>query len=304
MKTSKTILLSMFMASVALISCGKDDVAVKDITKESNSIKELVTKTYRDALASSKADNVLAAFTTDAVVMGNELPTAIGADGLKDSYSATFDAVGLNLNFTIDQIIVGENYGFVRSVSTGDATVNSSEQSATEQNRELFIVKKEGGSWKIARYIYNKQDTYKASTQTSVVNGASGTSSTTEINAVKSVVTSSYQTALNASNANAMTDVYAANAVVMGPGSATVEGNANIKAMYAGLFSTLGLNLVFTIDEAVIDGEYAYVRSHSNGNVIIGDTNIPASYREIFVLQKVNGNWKIVWYLYNQPTAA
>ena len=69
------------------------------------------------------------------------------------------------------------------------------------------------------------------------------------------------------------------------------------------MFSAIKLNLTFNIDEIVIDSKYGYVRLHSSGTMLInanGQT-VPASYREIFVVKKVNGSWKIAWYEYNQP---
>jgi hypothetical protein len=51
-----------------------------------------------------------------------------------------------------------------------------------------------------------------------------------------------------------------------------------------------------------VQGNYAIVSSTSKGSFVIKAKNETVSddYRETFVLQKVNGAWKIARYMYNQ----
>ncbi|MDO4930403.1 MAG: SgcJ/EcaC family oxidoreductase [Bacteroidales bacterium] len=268
------------------------------LADDSTAIVNLINGTYRDALAASNAGSVVAAYANDGVVMGPGAPTAVGSEALAATYSAIFDAVGLDLNFHIDQMLIGNRYAFVRSVSTGTATIGETE--AREDNRELFIVERDSADWKIARYLYNKQDTYKAADSTAVTAVADAENTAADTAAVEALI-STYQTALNASDAVAVAAVYTTDAVVMGPGAPTVSGNANVQQMYAQLFEGMTLNLTFHIDEVVLDGEYGFVRSHSDGDVTAGDATVPSSFRELFVVKKVDGEWKIAWYEYNQP---
>lgn len=304
----KTIIFSLALALLAVSCSGSkqqqaqaaDDCCATTPSADSTAIVNLINGTYRNALAALDTAAVTNAYTADGVVMGPGSPTAVGSEALATTYNAIFSAVKLDLNFHIDEMILGRQYAFVRSVSTGTATANGT--STREDNRELFVVKKENDDWKIARYIYNKQDSYKAAENTGLVNATADVNGTdADENAVRTLITSSYQTALNASNAADVAKAYEENAVVMGPGAPTVSGNANVEEMYKNLFSFLKPNLTFHIDEVVIDGEYGYVRSHSDGEETVNGKTSATQYREIFVVHKVNGEWKIAWYEYNQP---
>ena len=284
-------------------SCTDHNINAVDTVKEGDAIKKLVTVTYRDALAASSADGVTSAFTSDGVVMGPGSPTAAGSAQLKSTYDGIFGAVGLNLNFKIDEIIVGKEYGFVRSTSAGILTVKANGATAPEENREVFIVKKADDQWKIARYIYNKMGTLNQAQSTVTIENKSAASTDSDKLAINALVTSTYASAVTASDPAAVSAAFTTDGVLMAPDSPTAIGSAVIKDVYTSVFSAIKLNLTFNIDEVVIDGEYGYVRSHSSGTMLINATGqtVPASYREIFVVKKVNGSWKIAWYEYNQP---
>jgi len=116
----------------------------------------LITATYRDALAASDEIAVTDAFTADGVVLPPSSPTATGADAVKANYEAVFEAVELDLQFAIDEVVIDGDYGFVRSTSLGTVKVLATGESGPELNRELFVVNKKDGKWKIAFYMYNK----------------------------------------------------------------------------------------------------------------------------------------------------
>jgi len=291
--------------AIALVSCNNDDDDSQSFNtqKESDAIKNLITTSYGDALKASSSDAVTAAFTSDGVVMGPGSPTAAGSAQLKTTYQNIFGAVGLNLNFKIDEIIVGNNYGFVRSTSAGTATVKANGASAPEENRELFVVKKVNEDWRIARYIYNKMGVFSQGTNTAIIENKAVSYNENDTKEITSLITTTYASAIASADAQAVTNVFTTDGVLMAPDAPTMVGNAAINNTYQSVFSTIGLNLAFTIDEVVIDGEYGYVRSHSEGTVLIRANNqtVPANYREIFVVKKVDGKWKIAWYNYNQP---
>ncbi|MDO1449187.1 DUF4440 domain-containing protein [Rhodocytophaga aerolata] len=294
----------LLTVAIALVSCNNDDASDGiQVQKEGDAIKSLVTETYRNALAASNPDAVTSAFTTDGVVMGHGSPTAAGTTELKNTYESIFGIVGLDLNFKIDEIIVGNQYGFVRSTSAGKATMKANGSSAPEENRELFVVQKVNDQWKIARYIYNKMGTLSQATDTKTVENKSISYTDEDSKNISTLINSSYANAIASADAQAVSNIFTTDGVLMAPDAPTMVGNAAIKSTYESVFGAIGLDLVFTIDEMVIDGEYGYVRSHSAGTTLIranGQT-VPASYREMFVVKKVDGNWKIAWYKYNQP---
>lgn len=121
--------------------------------------KEAVKKVllqYRDALNSSEVDNVLPLYARNGVFMPSSGPTAIGLDQIKGAYEFVFSSIELSIDFTIDEIEVVEDYAFARSTSKGTTLIHATGETVDEENRELFILKKEDSSWKIDRYMFNK----------------------------------------------------------------------------------------------------------------------------------------------------
>ena len=111
-----------------------------------------------------------------------------------------------------------------------------------------------------------------------------------------------YRDALNASDANKVVALYTSDGVLLPNAAPTAVGTEQVKATYQYVFDTFKFNLDFTISEIVVNGNYAFARSTSKGSFIIksnGQT-VPDENRELFVFEKVKGNWKIVSYMYNK----
>ena len=151
------LLLSLTTAGVSHAE-GLSDKQPASVTVADNdkaAIEKVVTA-YRDALKEANVSKVVALYTKDAVLMPPGAPTAVGQDQVKATYEYVFGAIKLDINFTIDEVVVNGTNAFVRSTSKGTATVNANGQTGPEENRELFVFQKVSGQWKIARYMYNK----------------------------------------------------------------------------------------------------------------------------------------------------
>ena len=82
----------------------------------------------------------------------------------------------------------------------------------------------------------------------------------------------------------------------------TTEGVEQVKGTYQYVFNNFIYTLQFSIVEIEVSGNYAFARSTSKGSFIIkasGQT-VPDENRELFVFEKVDGNWKIARYMYNK----
>ena len=112
-------------------------------------------RSYEEALNDSDAEAAAALYTADGVFMPHQFPTSAGAQVL-DAYRQIFKAIKLEIAFSVDEVTVADDLGYALTRSEGTQTVLASGESAPEANRELFTFAKEGGSWKIARYIFNK----------------------------------------------------------------------------------------------------------------------------------------------------
>jgi len=123
--------------------------------KEQSEIKKVLFS-YRDALNESNVDKVVILYTKNGVFMPSGAPTAIGQEQIKETYEFVFSTIQLNIEFYIDEIDVVGDYAFVRTTSKGTTLIHASGETVPEENRELFILQKENGSWKIDRYMFNK----------------------------------------------------------------------------------------------------------------------------------------------------
>jgi len=124
-------------------------------TSEKQEIQNLLF-TYRDALNASDVSKVLPLYTEDGIFMPSGAPTSIGTEQVKGAYEFVFSNIKLSIEFYIDEIIVNGEYAFARTTSKGSTLIHATGGTVPEENRELFILQKENGSWKIDRYMFNK----------------------------------------------------------------------------------------------------------------------------------------------------
>lgn len=115
-----------------------------------------VLQAYEFALNAADAAQVEALYTVDGVFMPAGFPTAEGAAAVRASYAAIFGMIQLRIRFTIDEIGVAGDLAFARTRSAGTVTVLATGATGPEENRELFVLRRTDGGWKIARYLFNK----------------------------------------------------------------------------------------------------------------------------------------------------
>jgi uncharacterized protein (TIGR02246 family) len=128
-------------------------------TMEQTTDKTAVEKllfSYRDALNASDVNKVLPLYTNDGVFMPSNAPSAIGQEQVKAAYEFVFSQIQLNIEFYIDEIVVTGDFAFARTTSKGSTLIHANKQTVAEENRELFVLQKTNGQWKIARYMFNK----------------------------------------------------------------------------------------------------------------------------------------------------
>jgi len=117
---------------------------------------EKVLYTYGEALNTADVNKVLKVYMHDGIFMPTMLPTATGAEQLKASYTNIFKTIQLNVKFNIEEVVINGDWAFVHTSSKGNVTINATNQTVPEENREFFLLKKENGEWKISRYMFNK----------------------------------------------------------------------------------------------------------------------------------------------------
>jgi uncharacterized protein (TIGR02246 family) len=154
----------MLMAAIILISACQTKNSDNQINNQDKGEMEAIEKqeiknllfTYRDALNASDVRKVLPLYTEDGIFMPSGAPTSIGTEQVKGAYEFVFSNIQLSIEFYIDEIIVNGEYAFARTTSKGTTLIHATGETVPEENRELFVLKKENGSWKIDRYMFNK----------------------------------------------------------------------------------------------------------------------------------------------------
>lgn len=125
-------------------------------TTEKSAIEKLLFA-YRDALITSDVNKVISHYTNDGVFMANNAPSAIGQEQIKGSYEFLFKTIQLsNIEFIIDEIVVNGDFAILRTHSKFNTLIHANGQTVADEGRELFVLQKTNGQWKISRYMFNK----------------------------------------------------------------------------------------------------------------------------------------------------
>ena len=111
---------------------------------------------YQDALNSSNTDKITRLYAPDGVLMAPNSPTAVGIQEIWRLYDGLFATFVLQIKFEVIEIVpTAPNWAFARTYSTGVVTAKDGD-SRPEMNRDLFILQKFGGEWRIARYCFSR----------------------------------------------------------------------------------------------------------------------------------------------------
>ena len=115
-----------------------------------------------------------------------------------------------------------------------------------------------------------------------------------------------YEKALNASDVDAVIELYAKDGVFMPSSFPTAVGIESVRGAYEHVFGMIRLNIAFTVDEIVANGSIAFARTGSKGSVTVlaNDKTAPEENRELFIFQKKDGAWKIARYMFNKTSPA
>ncbi len=112
-------------------------------------------------------------------------------------------------------------------------------------------------------------------------------------------VLKTYERVLNESDVDGVVNLYTRDGVFMAQHNPSAVGIEQVEAAYTAVFKVIDLNVEFDIVEVeVIADDWAFARTNSSGTTTINATGdkIPEGNQELFVLQKVDGHWKIARY--------
>jgi len=111
-----------------------------------------------------------------------------------------------------------------------------------------------------------------------------------------------YAMALNNSDTDAVMELYTADGVFMPQHFPSSVGAGAVRQAYENVFQAIRLKVKFHIEEAQsVSPEWAFARTNSAGTVLVhatGESSAEAN-QELFVLRKVEGEWKIARYCFS-----
>ncbi|TIA68911.1 hypothetical protein D6C76_08012 [Aureobasidium pullulans] len=113
-------------------------------------------RTYGAVLSTRSLPSVLNLYTTDGVLMAPNFAPSVGQEALKKSYERIFSTIKLDIQFTIDEIVVmDDKWAFARTTAEGTKYWIEKGTQESHHNQEIFVCRKDEGEWKIARYCFS-----------------------------------------------------------------------------------------------------------------------------------------------------
>ncbi len=125
-------------------------VAAEDAKTEIESL----LNAYQERLSDNDVDGILELYSADPVFIPEYAPPAVGRNSVRKAYGWVFATLKLHGQFAFHDVEVIGNTAWVRTTSTGHFRVLANGAEGDVANSELFVLKLEGGAWKMHRYIF------------------------------------------------------------------------------------------------------------------------------------------------------
>jgi len=125
---------------------------------DSKEIEQVINR-YETELNASNTEAIMKFYSKSPIFMPQHSTAQVGREAVKAAYDNVFNTIKLNVKFTIHEVEVNGDTAWVRTSSDGQTRILAADAMVTEGNNELFIFKKENGSWKIFRYLFSTNQT-------------------------------------------------------------------------------------------------------------------------------------------------
>ncbi len=114
-----------------------------------------VLKTYESALNANDVEKILALYGSEPVFMPQHAPALVGRGAVRAGYEQVFATIKLDIRFEVHEIEEAGDWAWARTSSAGRTRILAAGAEVTEGNNELFIFRREGGEWRIHRYLFS-----------------------------------------------------------------------------------------------------------------------------------------------------
>jgi len=145
-------LLIILLAMVGFSSMNQ----AKEPTNDDENIITAPVKAYFKALNLSDQRSIMKLYGKDPVFMQQGAPAFVGRAAVDKAYVDIFNIIKLDVSFEVIEVEqLGLSTALVRTHSAGTAYFKEAKTSRNEASNELFILRKEGESWRIDYYIFS-----------------------------------------------------------------------------------------------------------------------------------------------------
>lgn len=114
-----------------------------------------VVHRYERLLNAGDTAGILELFAPDGIAEWNDKPTLATRDELKAAYDALFKIAKFSTVFGYASIEVYNDTAVIRTYHHKGATVLEGGKEVVDLNREVFVLRKQLGQWRIKLYIFN-----------------------------------------------------------------------------------------------------------------------------------------------------
>ena len=151
------IVLSYVQAFVPAHQAFRLHTLIMSYTPEQQEVVNAVSK-YGSFLSDKNVDGIVDVYASDGIFYPYNLPTAAGSDEIRESYTSIFKLIKLNVKFVFEEVTVSGDLATVITSSAGKVFVKEPAIEVPEANREVFVLNKVDGKWKIKNYMFNKSE--------------------------------------------------------------------------------------------------------------------------------------------------
>lgn len=149
-------LLEVAVLGMALLVAAQAGAAAES-AEESIQARKVVEE-YFAALNAGRLDAVISLYHGESVFLPKNGPAARGITEITQAYRTLFEAARLDTDHVYRHVAVYGDVAIVESQGHGTLTLLASRKVVVSNNKELFVLRKIDGKWKIDRYMFNDSE--------------------------------------------------------------------------------------------------------------------------------------------------
>lgn len=111
-----------------------------------------------------------------------------------------------------------------------------------------------------------------------------------------------YAQVLNAANVALIPDFYSEDGLFIPNGKTALYKQSDLKMLSGAFLKDTNFCIEYAFDSVVVDGPYAFVEAYATTSENTGGTVVIKKSTDSFVFKKVQDNWKIFRYTFNNVT--